>query len=58
MNGLMDAIKQEDPFYSDPIDEKYTRIYFHQQKAIKRLIELGEYPVCAFVGMTKAERGN
>ena len=57
MNGLMDAIHAKDPFYANPIDEKYTRIYFHQQKAIKRLIELGEYPVCAFVGMTKAERG-
>ena len=57
MNGLMEAIKKEDPFYADPIDQKYTRIYFHQQAAIKRLIELGEYPICAFVGMTKAERG-
>ena len=57
MNGLMDAIHIEDPFYANPIDAKHTRIYFHMQKAIKRLIELGEYPVCAFVGMTKAERG-
>ena len=57
MNGLMDAIHVEDPFYANPIDTKHTRIYFHMQKAIKRLIELGEYPVCAFVGMTKAERG-
>jgi len=58
MNGLMDAIHVEDPFYADPIIAEYTRIYFHQQAAIKRLIELGEYPICAFVGMTKAERGD
>lgn len=57
MNGLMEAIKAEDPFYADPVDTKHTRIYFHQQASIKRLIELGERPVCAFVGMTKAERG-
>jgi hypothetical protein len=57
MNGLMDAIHVEDPFYSNPIDQKYTRIYFHQQAAIKRLIELDERPICAFVGMTKAKRG-
>jgi len=57
MNGLMDAIHVEDPFYRNPVDTKHTRIYFHMQQSIKRLIELGEYPICAFVGMTKAERG-
>ena len=57
MNGLMDAIHATDPFYANPIDTRCTRIYFHMQKAIKRLIELGEYPICAFVGMTKTERG-
>jgi len=57
MNGLMECIKQEDPFYPDVVDKKYTRIYFHQQPSIKRLIELGEYSICAFVGMTKTERG-
>ena len=56
-NGLMDAIKEQDPFYPDPVDPKYIRIYFHQQPAIKELIELGRRPVCCFVGMTKAERG-
>ena len=58
MNGLMEAIQKEEPFYAGPVDRKYTRNYFHQQAAIKRLIELGEYPICAFVGMTKAERGS
>jgi hypothetical protein len=57
MNALMSCIKEVDPFYPDVIDKKYTRIYLHQQASIKRLIELGERPVCAFVGMTKAERG-
>jgi len=59
MNGLMEAIQKEEPFYAGPAaDPKYTRIYFHQQPAIKRLAELGEYPISSFVGMTKAERGN
>tara|TARA_Y100001937_G_scaffold128020_1_gene202104 strand:- start:990 stop:2354 length:1365 start_codon:yes stop_codon:yes gene_type:complete len=58
MNGLMDAIKDQDPFYPDPVDPtKFMRIYFHNQPGYKRLIELGEYPVFCFVGMTKAERG-
>ena len=52
MNGLMECIRENDPFYRDPISDKKNRIYVHMQPAIKRLIVLGEYPVCAYVGQT------
>ena len=52
MNGLMECIRENDPFYRDPISDKKNGIYVHMQPAIKRLIVLGEYPVCAYVGQT------
>lgn len=56
MNGLMECIKEVDPFYLDPISNKTNRIYVHQQPAIKRLIELGEYSISAYLGQTDPSR--
>jgi len=56
MNGLMECIKEVDPFYLDPINNKTNRIYVHQQPAIKRLIELGEYSISAYLGQTDPSR--
>jgi len=52
MNALYDCILDFNPGYAPPETEKKNGIYFHQQPAIKRLIELGEYNVSAYVGET------
>ena len=54
INGLLSAIQdQVDPFYPAAINEEdYNLIYVHQQRALKRLIELGEEDPCAFLGET------
>lgn len=56
MNPLMECIKAVDPLYKDPTSEKKNIIYIHQQPAIKRLIELGEYSPSAYVGQTDPSR--
>ena len=57
MNPLYDCILDYNPGYAPPETEKKNGIYFHQQPAIKRLIELGEYNISAYVGQTDPNRG-
>jgi len=56
MNGLMDAILVTNLGYPGPVSDEKNGIYFHQQPAIKELIELGRRSVCAYVGETGPHR--
>ena len=57
MNAVFDRILYFNPGYAPPQTDKKNGIYFHQQPAIKRLIQLGEYNVSAYIGQTDPTRG-
>ena len=57
-NGLVAAIQEQiDPFYVETREViAKNRIYLHQFDAIRRLQELGEYPISTYVGETDPKR--
>lgn len=57
-NALLDAIKVNEPFYSNiTVTEKKNRIYCHQFQSWIELIEHGLRDFCFYIGQTEPERG-
>ena len=57
-NALIDAIRVNEPFYSDTtVTEKKNRIYCHQFESWIELIALGLRDFCFYIGQTEPERG-